>query len=106
MNTPTKALFHSILVIGSVVALSNCGSSKNEDDSQTGTTVPRQKNAALSFTTLPAKMPPGMPPKATNPAVNLPTTTLAKATNPAVTPTTSISRTVTTPVPKLPKRKP
>ncbi len=131
MNTSLKALFHSILVIGSVVALSNCGNSKNEDESQTGTTVPRQKNAALSFTTLPAKMPPGMPPKATNPAVNLPTTTISIATNPAdisttsiaktvTTPlpsppstllpkwttTTSISRTVTTPVPKLPKRKP
>ncbi len=85
METPIKALFHSLLVIGSVVALSNCGSSKNEDDSQTGTTVPRQKNAALSFTTLPA-------------------TTLAKATNPALSPTTSIYKTVTTPVPKLPGR--
>lgn len=87
MKNALKALFHSILVIGSVVVLSNCANSKNEDDSQTGTTVPRQKNAALSFTTLPAKTP-------------------TKATNPAVISTTSIAKTVTTPLPSLPKRKP
>ena len=52
MRTLLKPLFHSFLVLGSVIALSNCGNSKNEDDSQTGTTVPRQKNAALSFTTV------------------------------------------------------
>ena len=84
MNTPLKALFHSLLAIGSVVALSNCGNSKNEDDSQTGTTVPRQKNAALSVTTLPLKAP--------NPAVILTTT--------------SIARTVTTPLPSVTTTKP
>jgi hypothetical protein len=52
MRTLLKPLFHSFLVLGSVIALSNCGNSKNDDDSQTGTTVPRQKNAALSFTTV------------------------------------------------------
>ena len=52
MRTLLKPLFHSFLVLGSVIALSNCGNSKNEDDSQIGTTVPRQKNAALPTTTV------------------------------------------------------
>jgi hypothetical protein len=54
MKRTVKPLAHSVLVISSVIALANCGNAKSEDDSQTGTTVPRQKNAALSFTTLPA----------------------------------------------------
>ena len=84
MKTALKALIHSILVIGSVVALSNCGNSKNEDDSQTGTTVPRKKNAALSVTTLPKIAP--------KPAVILTTT--------------SVARTVTTPLPSVTTTKP
>ena len=98
MKRTIKPLAHSVLVISSFIALANCGNSKSEDDSQTGTTVPRQKNAALSFTTLPATT---APKTVTTPLPAIgggirPTTTIANAT------TTSVVKTVTTPLPTLP----
>jgi hypothetical protein len=102
MRTLLKPLFHSFLVLGSVIALSNCGNSKNEDDSQIGTTVPRQKNAALSTTTVMGA------PKVVNPNNVLPTTIaplLATTTTastgttqpPVLATTTTVNRTYTTP---------
>jgi hypothetical protein len=95
-----KAKAISAVIVTGIFGLAACGGGSSDKDDSTVTTV-RQKNAALSFTTLPATT---MPKTVTTPLPNIggatpPTTTVAKA------PTTSISKTVTTPLPKLPTRK-
>jgi len=82
-----------------IFGLSACGGGSGDKDDSPVTTV-RQKNAALSFTTLPATT---APKTVTTPLPAIgggirPTTTLANAT------TTTQVKTVTTPVPSLPKR--
>ena len=93
MKRIVKPLAHSVLVISSVIALANCGNAKSEDDSQTGTTVPRQKNAALSYTTLPATTAPK--------TISFATTTVALSRKPTLpSPTTSLVPLTTTSIKK------
>ena len=96
----------AVVVIG-IFGLAACGGGSSDKDDSTVTTV-RQKNAALSFTTLPATT---APKTVTTPMPVLggntgprPTTTAPKATIPGSGPTTTQVKTVTTPVPKLPTR--
>jgi hypothetical protein len=100
MRTLLKPLFHSFLVLGSVIALSNCGNSKNEDDSQIGTTVPRQKNAALSTTTV-MGAPKVVTPKNVHPRLATTTTASTGTTQPPVLATTTTASTGTTQPPVL-----
>ena len=107
MKRTVKPFAHSVLVISSVIALANCGNAKSEDDSQTGTTVPRQKNAALSFTTLPATTAPKtVAPAGKNSATNttvvkLATTTVVLSPKPTLpSPTTSLVPLTTTTIKK------
>ncbi len=87
-----KAKAISAIIVTGIFGLAACGGGSSDKDDSTVTTV-RQKNAALSFTTLPATT----VPKVTIAGSGSPTT-VVRAT------TTSISRTVTTPLPKLPGR--
>ena len=87
-----KAKAISAVIVSGIFGLAACGGGSSDKDDSTVTTV-RQKNAALSFTTLPATTAPKVTIAVSGP------TTVAKA------PTTSISKTVTTPLPKLPTRK-
>ncbi len=101
-----KAKAISAVIVTGIFGLAACGGGSSDKDDSTVTTV-RQKNAALSFTTLPATT---MPKTVTTPMPNIggakpPTTTVVKAPIPGSGPTTTISKTVTTPVPKLPVRK-
>jgi len=87
------------VIVTGIFGLSACGGGSGDKDDSPVTTV-RQKNAALSFTTLPATT---APKTVTTPLPAIgggirPTTTLANAT------TTTQVKTVTTPVPSLPKR--
>ena len=94
------------VIVTGVFGLAACGGGSSDKDDSTVTTV-RQKNAALSFSTLPATtiaktvttpMPViggATPPTTANVKV---TTTVQKAT------TTTQVKTVTTPLPKLPGR--
>jgi hypothetical protein len=104
-----KAKAISAVIVTGIFGLAACGGGSSDKDDSTVTTV-RQKNAALSFTTLPATT---MPKTVTTPMPVLPTggntgprptTTAPKATIPGSGPTT-VPKTVTTPVPKLPTRK-
>ena len=118
MKRTVKPLAHSVLVISSVIALANCGNAKSEDDSQTGTTVPRQKNAALSYTTLPATTAPktvapaAKTPLTTTTVAKLTTTTVANSPNPTLPSTTTALAALTTttvasaPTPTPPVTKP
>jgi hypothetical protein len=94
-----KAKAITAIVVSGIFGLAACGGGSSDKDDSTVTTV-RQKNAALSFTTLPATT---MPKTVTTPMPNIggakPPTTVAKA------PTTTQVKTVTTPLPKLPVRK-
>ena len=87
-----KAKAISAVIVTGIFGLAACGGGSSDKDDSTVTTV-RQKNAALSFTTLPATTAPKVTIAVSGP------TTVAKA------PTNSISKTVTTPLPKLPTRK-
>ena len=86
-----KAKAISAIIVTGIFGLAACGGGSSDKNDSTVTTV-RQKNAALSFTTLPATTVPKVTIAPSGP------TTIARAT------TTSISRTVTTPMPKLPGR--
>ena len=94
------------LTAAALLAISACGGS--DSPTETEITTPKTKNAALSFTTLPATT---LAKTVTTPMPAIggatpPTTTAAKVTTTvAKAPTTSISKTVTTPLPKLPTRK-
>jgi len=86
------------LTAAALLAISACGGSDAPANSEVKT--PKTKNAALSFTTLPATT---APKTITTPLPAIgggirPTTTVANAT------TTSAVKTVTTPLPSLPKR--
>jgi hypothetical protein len=86
------------LTAAALLAISACGGS--DSPTETEITTPKVKNAALSFTTLPATT---APKTITTPMPALPgskatTTTAAKAT------ATTAVKTVTTPLPKLPGR--
>jgi hypothetical protein len=103
-----KAKAISAVIVTGIFGLAACGGGSGDKDDSTVTTV-RQKNAALSVTTLPATTAPKtvttpMPvlPGNTGP---LPTTTAPKAAIPGSGPTTTQVKTVTTPVPKLPVKK-
>ena len=94
-----KAKAISAIIVTGIFGLAACGGGSSDKNDSTVTTV-RQKNAALSFTTLPATT---APKTVTTPLPAIgggirPTTTLANAT------TTTQVKTVTTPVPSLPKR--
>jgi hypothetical protein len=96
------------VIVTGIFGLAACGGGSSDKDDSTVTTV-RQKNAALSFTTLPATT---IAKTVTTPMPNIggakpPTTTVVKAptTTAVKAPTTSISKTVTTPLPQLPTRK-
>ncbi len=86
-----KAKAISAIIVTCIFGLAACGGGSSDKNDSTVTTV-RQKNAALSFTTLPATTAPKVTIAASGP------TTVVRAT------TTSISRTVTTPLPVLPRR--
>ena len=103
------------VIVTGIFGLAACGGGSSDNDDSTVTTV-RQKNAALSFTTLP---PTTAPKTVTTPMPVLggntgprPTTTAPKATIPGSSGTTTIPvktwttttqvTTVTTPVLKLP----
>jgi len=93
-----KAKAITAVIVTGIFGLAACGGGSSDKNDSTVTTV-RQKNAALSFTTLPATT---APKTVTTPLPAIgggirPTTTLANAT------TTSQVKTVTTPVPSLPK---
>lgn len=96
-----KAKAITAIIVTGIFGLAACGGGSSDKDDSTVTTV-RQKNAALSFTTLPATT---VPKTVTTPMPNIggvnpqPTTTVVRATN-----TTQV-KTVTTPMPKLPGRK-
>jgi len=82
-----------------LLAISACGGSDTPDQKDVPVST-FQKNAALSFTTLPATT---APKTITTPLPAIgggirPTTTVANAT------TTSVVKTVTTPMPSLPKK--
>ena len=102
-----KAKVISAVIVTGIFGLAACGGGSSDKDDSTVTTV-RQKNAALSFTTLPATT---LAKTVTTPIPNIggatpPTTASVKVTTTvAKAPTTSISKTVTTPLPKLPPRK-
>jgi hypothetical protein len=97
----------AVVVIG-IFGLAACGGGSSDKDDSPVTTV-RQKNAALSFTTLP---PTTAPKTVTTPMPNIgglqPTTTISKTapttTQVKKTTPTTTQMTVTTPVPKLPTR--
>ena len=95
-----KAKAITAVIVTGIFGLAACGGGSGDKDDSTVTTV-RQKNAALSFTTLPATT---VPKTVTTPMPQLgggapqPTTTVVRATN-----TTQV-KTVTTPMPKLPGR--
>jgi len=119
-----KAKAITAVIVTGIFGLAACGGGSGDKDDSTVTTV-RQKNAALSFTTLPATT---VPKTATTPVplnprgsgVSRPTTTapmtvttpvpaLGGNTVPATTttqnsPTTIVPKTATTPVPRLPTR--
>ena len=89
----------SVVVIG-IFGVAACGGGSSDKDNSTVTTV-RQKNAALSFTTLPATT---APKTVTTPLPAIgggirPTTTVANAT------TTSIAGGIGTILPCLPPKK-
>jgi hypothetical protein len=91
-----KAKAITAIVVSGIFGLAACGGGSSDKDDSTVTTV-RQKNAALSFTTLPATT---MPKTVTTPMPNIggakpPTSTAPKAT------TTTQVKTVTTPLPVL-----
>ena len=102
-----KAKAISAIIVTGIFGLAACGGGSSDNDDSTVTTV-RQKNAALSFTTLPATT---VPKTVTTPMPNIggvtpPTTANVNVTTTVVkAPTTSISKTVTTPLPKLPPGK-
>jgi hypothetical protein len=95
-----KAKAISAIIVTGIFGLAACGGGSSDKNDSTVTTV-RQKNAALTFATLPATT---VPKTVTTPMPQLgggvprPTTTVVLAT------TTSVVKTVTTPVPSLPKR--
>jgi len=98
-------IFAAFAVV-SLFGLAACGGSSTDKKEGTVTTL-AQKNAALSFTTLPATT---APRTVTTPMPLLPkpgpATTKAPApptTKPSIVPTT-VPKTVTTPMPTLPKR--
>lgn len=102
-----KAKAISAVIVTGIFGLAACGGGSSDKDDSTVTTV-RQKNAALSFTTLPATT---IAKTVTTPMPNIgggapqPTTTVVKAPIPGSGPTTTQVKTVTTPLPKLPVRK-
>ena len=102
-----KAKAISAVIVTGIFGLAACGGGSSDKDDSTVTTV-RQKNAALSFTTLPATT---IAKTVTTPMPNIggatPPTTVAKAPTTIVVkaPTTTQVKTVTTPLPKLPVRK-
>jgi hypothetical protein len=95
------------VIVTGIFGLAACGGGSNDKDDSTVTTV-RQKNAALSFTTLPATT---IAKTVTTPMPNIggatpPTTANVKVTTTvAKAPTTTQVKTVTTPLPKIPTRK-
>ena len=95
------------VIVTGVFGLAACGGGSSDKDDSTVTTV-RQKNAALSFTTLPATT---IAKTVTTPMPNIggatpPTTANVKVTTTvAKAPTTTQVKTVTTPLPKIPTRK-
>ena len=110
-----KAKAISAIIVTGIFGLAACGGGSSDKNDSTVTTV-RQKNAALSFTTLPATTlaktvttpMPNIGGGATTVAPAITTATIV-ASGPTTTvvwrfTTTSISRTVTTPLPKLPGR--
>jgi len=86
-----KAKAISAIIVTGIFGLAACGGGSSDKNDSTVTTV-RQKNAALTFTTLPNVG--TLPSKGGNPTSG-PTTTAGLAT------TTSISKTVTTPMPNI-----
>lgn len=111
-----KAKAITAVIVTGIFGLAACGGGSGDKDDSPVTTV-RQKNAALSFTTLPATTAPKtvttpMPVLGDN--TGRTTTTAPKATLPGSSGTTTIPvktwttttqvKTVTTPVPKLPTR--
>jgi len=96
-----KAKAISAIIVTSIFGLAACGGGSSDKNDSTVTTV-RQKNAALSFTTLPATT---VPKTVTTPLPQIgggirPTTTVALAT------TTSIVGGIGTTLPCLPPKKP
>jgi len=95
----------SAVIVTGIFGLAACGGGSSDKDDSTVTTV-RQKNAALSFTTLPATT---VPKTVTTPMPNIgganPPTTVVKATIPGSGPTTTQVKTVTTPLPNLPTKR-
>jgi len=95
-----KAKAITAVIVTGIFGLAACGGGSGDKDDSTVTTV-RQKNAALSFTTLPATT---VPKTVTTPMPQLgggapqTKTTVVRATN-----TTQV-KTVTTPMPRLPTR--
>jgi hypothetical protein len=100
-----KAKAITAIVVSGIFGLAACGGGSGDKDDSPVTTI-RQKNAALSPSTLPATT---IPKTVTTPmpvigGAKPPTTTAPKAAIPGSGPTT-VPKTVTTPVPKLPTRK-
>ena len=102
-----KAKAITAVIVTGIFGLAACGGGSGDKDDSTVTTV-RQKNAALSFTTLPATT---APKTVTTPMPVLgggnqkprpAGTTPPMGNGPRVT--TTVPKTVTTPVPSLPKR--
>ena len=102
-----KAKAISAVIVTGIFGLAACGGGSSDKDDSTVTTV-RQKNAALSFTTLPATT---IAKTVTTPMPNIggatpPTTASVKVTTTvANAPTTTQVKTVTTPLPKIPTRR-
>ena len=86
------------VIVTGIFGLSACGGGSGDKDDSPVTTV-RQKNAALSFTTLPATT----APKTTADQKPLPGSKATTTTAAKTTATTQV-KTVTTPLPKLPIR--
>jgi len=87
------------VIVTGIFGLSACGGGSGDKDDSPVTTV-RQKNAALSFTTLP---PTTAPKTVTTPMPALPGSKATTTTHVKWTATTQV-KTVTTPLPKLPIR--
>lgn len=107
------AVVASVVVLGTLAA---CGGSSDGDNEEKVVTPTYQKNAALTFTTLP---PTTVSRTVTTPMPNLPGNSVPRTTAPVASPTTSPKsttttspktvattspKTVTTPLPKLPSR--
>ena len=105
------------VIVTGIFGLAACGGGSGDKDDSPVTTV-RQKNAALSFTTLPATTAPktvttpmpvlggntGPSPTTTAPKPRLPGSSATTTTQVKTWTTTTQVKTVTTPLPKLPIR--